>query len=766
MKYVGGASQYFDTPDEACRETHRIGGYKTFPFYAAVFLHMYGPNNTLPMYACYVKLADGASGPTLWGTGVAPGGWYCPPDYKWNGKVCTNLVLDTDKNKGNVCSKFGNPINAGNGNKYERALDTADASGRLSFGRTYNSTGAEQGNRFLAAQSSSPGWSYAGEPTHGDPVASATQPPGWGLLDPAWTHSYSRYITVEYYTKRTTATVLRPDGKRLFFDVGTSTATTDADVSERLVPLRDANGVITGWRYFTDDNTVEVYDAQGRLNRIRHAEGYDQNLVYDDTPRLTRVTDSFGRSLEFGYDGRYRIASVRDPQAQTIGYGYDDQGKLATISYPDAASRTYLYDEPSLSPITGFSGLLTGIQDENAQRFATFAYDAQGRAIRTEHAEGAERISLAYTRDGAGSLTALKATDALGTTRDYRYTSILGLARTTSVSQPGGSGCNAASSAISYDANGNVSQRTDFVGKTTRYDQHDLTRNLELHRIEGYGSANAVNISTQWHPFWRLKTRVAEPKRITTWVYNGQPDPSDGGKTLRCAPEEAKVAGEPIAVVCKRIEQATSDETGAAGFTAAAVGAPRVWATTYNAYGQVLSEDGPRTDVADVTTYTYYTDTVFNTAGEGHTLGDLRKITNAAGQATKFKLYDRAGRLLQKLDHTGTQTTYRYTPRGWLASESVVTASANRLTTFSYDKVGQLTRVVAPNGYVTDYQYDAAHRLTGLADSLGNRIQYTLDAAGNRILEDVTDAQGVLARRTKRIFDQLGRLQNVKVQAP
>ena len=33
----------------------------------------------------------------------------------------------------------------------------------------------------------------------------------------------------------------------------------------------------------------------------------------------------------------------------------------------------------------------------------------------------------------------------------------------------------------------------------------------------------------------------------------------------------------------------------------------RTWTYTYNSFGQVLTEDGPRTDVSDVTTYTYYT---------------------------------------------------------------------------------------------------------------------------------------------------------------
>src|SRR5690242_7868351 len=33
----------------------------------------------------------------------------------------------------------------------------------------------------------------------------------------------------------------------------------------------------------------------------------------------------------------------------------------------------------------------------------------------------------------------------------------------------------------------------------------------------------------------------------------------------------------------------------------------RTWTYTYDSYGRVMTEDGPRTDVSDVTTYAYYT---------------------------------------------------------------------------------------------------------------------------------------------------------------
>jgi YD repeat-containing protein len=54
--------------------------------------------------------------------------------------------------------------------------------------------------------------------------------------------------------------------------------------------------------------------------------------------------------------------------------------------------------------------------------------------------------------------------------------------------------------------------------------------------------------------------------------------------------------------------------------------------------------------------------------------------------------------------------------------------------------------------------YDAAHRLTGIRDALGNRIAYQLDPMGNRTREDITDGSGRLAQTRSRSFDASNRL--------
>ena len=440
---------------------------------------------------------------------------------------------------------------------------------------------------------------------------------------------------------------------------------------------------------------------------------------------------------------------------------------LASVMFPDGGTRFYVYNESTHAPADltnlAYFGLLTGLIDENGSRFATYAYDRIFRAVSSVHAGGVDSTSV----------SGQTVTDALGSQRTYAATTVNGVIKPAGSSQPGGSGCNASSSSITYDVNGNVASRTDFDGHKICY-ANDLTRNLESKRIEGLLSwtdcATALTtppapttekpvrtISTTWHPDWRLEAKRAEPKKLTTWVYNGQPDPSAGNALAACAPSSALLPdGKPIAVLCKKIEQATTDATGATGFSATATGAPRVWAWTYNGFGQVLSAKGPRTDVNDTTTYTYYPSTDYSSA-DGHTLGDLWKVTNPAGHVTEHLAYDKNGRLLKTKDANGLVTTLSYSPRGWLKTRQV----GKELTRYDYDAVGQLKKVTAPDASWIGYDYDPAHRLVALYDNQGNRIDYTLDNAGNRTQEDVTDPNGVLTRTHSRVYDALSRVQNV-----
>lgn len=177
--------------------------------------------------------------------------------------------------------------------------------------------------------------------------------------------------------------------------------------------------------------------------------------------------------------------------------------------------------------------------------------------------------------------------------------------------------------------------------------------------------------------------------------------------------------------------------------------ADRTTSYTYNAMGQVETIDGPRLDVTDITTYGYDAN------------GNRTSITNALSQVTQITQHDGVGRPLTLVDPNGLTTTLSYDPRGRLTEQRLSDGVTTRTTGYDYDPVGNLIQVTQPDGSYIRYDYDQAHRLVGIEDSQGNRIDYQLDAMGNREGEEVRDPNGSLTRRQQRVFDGLGRVQEL-----
>lgn len=536
----------------------------------------------------------------------------------------------------------------------------------------------------------------------------------------SWISNYGRRVTPEasasekYYPWF--VTVRRTDGRQFVFNRVTNYGLylADADIRERFSRQVDSSGITTGWTVEGAEKDIETYDPAGRLVKLTDRRGLAQTLTYDGAGRLAAVTDAFGRSLVFAYDPQDRVATLTQPDNGVVAFAYDGAGNLAGITWPDSKIRQYHYEDAR------FPNHLTGITDENGNRFATWSYDEQGRAVTSEHAGGAERTTLSY---GTGSTTV---TDALGAARSLSLTTVLNVVRPAGESQPGGAGCGPAASSLTYDANGNVASRTDFNGVKTTYLYDSMGRNLEAQRVEAYGTPQARKVSTSWHATYPLPLKVAEPLKLTTFSYDGQ------GNLL------------------SRTEQATSDATGGNSFFPALVGLPHTWTWTYNSLGQVLTEDGPLAGSADVTTTTYYS---ADDADLGKR-GQVATVTNALGHVTQVTAYDANGRPLSVTDPNNVITSLAYDGRGRLTSRTV----GGEITSYEYDGVGKLLKVSLPDGGFLAYTYDAAQRLTWVADGQGNRIAYTLDAAGNRLKEEVTDPQGNLVRLRQRAFDVLGRL--------
>ena len=630
----------------------------------------------------------------------------------------------------------GNPINAGTGNKFQVETDLSPVGANsVRFVRYYNSGRAAYD----------------------------------GTLGGIWQHTYTRRILIN--ATGDAATYYRNDGRQLVFHLQAGAWTSDADVADRLTELTDSNLRRIGWQYrVANTEDTESYDASGRLVFITARNGLRQTLTYTDgtdgattgnggfvldasgspttTPLpkgiLLRVVDNFGRTLTVGYDSLSRIVKVTDPAGGVFHYGYSASTRyanLTSVTYPDGHQRQYRYNEATETGGASLPYALTGIVDENGKRFATYSYESSGRAIQTVHDSGvsnADRFQLTY--DTPGVQTTI--TDPLGTVRTSGFRTILGVVKNTTQTQPAASGTGSSTRTRSYDANGNVASRTDWNGNVTNYNSYDLTRNLETSRTEAFGTAQARTITTQWHSTFRLPTKVAEPLRITSYVYNG-----DGGAS--CGLQADGVTLVP-GVLCSKTIQPTSDATGGDGVDATSAGTPRTWSYTYNANGSVLTMNGPRTDVNDLTTYTYHA----NDNADLGKRGNVETITNTLGHVTSINAYNGHGQPLTIVDPNGLTTTLTYDERQRLKSRSV----GGELTTYDYYNVGQLRLVTLPDASSLTYIYDDAHRLTGMNDNLGNYIVYTPDPMGNRKKEEVFDPANALAQTHSRVFNNLNRL--------
>ncbi|QUP52431.1 RHS repeat protein [Ralstonia syzygii] len=542
-----------------------------------------------------------------------------------------------------------------------------------------------------------------------------------------WTLNWQRSLDTSVVTyTNSPVTALRDDGSAYGFRKNGSAWST-AGTQDMLNSITDASGKVTGWQYtVVNTGAVETYDASGKLQSVRDRNGRTTTLSYNAANQLTTVTAPSGRSLSFAYDNQNRVASVTAPDGAVTGYGYNSAGMLSSVTRPGGAVRQYVYED------SRFPTALTGIIDENGNRYATYAYDTQGRAISSTLAGGANQYQFQY-----GDNYQTTVTDPTGKTSVYTFLKQNGVLLPTAISAPCGL-CGSTRQSSSYDANNNLTQETDYNGTVTTHAYDSQKR--ETQRVDGAGTASARTTTTVWHPqFWNLPTQIALPTKLQSYSYD-----SNGNLT-------------------RYSETPTADTDGSQGISATTAGSARTTSWTYTADGQVATSSGPRTDVATSTTYVYRTadDTSMPPL---YRKGDLYQIVDPLGHTTTVNQYDASGRPLQMTDATGTATTFTYSNRGWLTSQTIAPASGTGQTTnYSYDAVGQLSKVTLPDGSTVSFSYDGAHRLIGAADSQGNSISYTLDAMGNRTQEQAKDPSGSLARQVTRVFDSMNRPLKVTV---
>lgn len=536
-------------------------------------------------------------------------------------------VVSFDDNNGRTCSiasgdlldQFcGNPINSGTGNKLQVETDIP-ANGLLGFVRYYNSA-----------------------------ITAFTH-----AFGQHWTNTYTRRVQ-NRPDDPNTALVLRPDGQANKFVFANGAWASAAHPQASLQRTLDSAGITTGWIYQSHDGReVENFDALGRLTSIVLADGQSVALVYNygflessaNDYLLTSVQRQDGRRLEFSYNTNRLLDQVTDSANATITYSYDASGRLATVTYPGSASKTYFYNESVNTSGADLPTALTGIQDELGVRFAIFKYQADGKAISTEHAGQTNKFAVSYGQSGN------TVTLPSGVVQSRTFVSPQGVVRPGTTSMPVGGATRTHS--YTYDANGFPDVATDPLLTTTDYDYDGSGRLSQV--VE---SANVVATKRTTETYWHASFDVPTERRIlgpagaleakSTWTYNSR--------------------GQVVTASAVHLTNSALSRTTTFTYCEDA----GVSAGTCPIVGLLLSVDGPRTDVADVTTFTYRQADDSTCATSPTTCpyrkGDLWKVTNALGQVSEMVAYDGAQRPLSVKDVNGVVTNFEYNARGWLTA--------------------------------------------------------------------------------------------------
>ncbi|BAV99365.1 YD repeat-containing protein [Lysobacter enzymogenes] len=556
-----------------------------------------------------------------------------------------------------------------------------------------------------------------------------------GGFGPGWTHSLDLRLSISADTLGLSG----GDGYQVrYAKLGNAFFATDSS-GDRVV----ASG--SQWLLHRQGDVL-VFDAQGRLIERRNEDGTGLTCAYGEYDRLDKVTHSSGRSLQFVYaepSGDASIASIASEGKTLASYAYTAGRQVEIATFAGGDKRKYHYED------SRFPRHLTGVTHEDNKRYSTFAYDAKGRVISSQHDGGADKITLTYRPEGGTDVT-----DSLGQKTTYGLTSGTGVLprRFGDVIDEKGTVKNTYNPE-SADFRGRPASLTDRKGTKSEFAYAEAND-----AVTGALARTVTTTEAVGKPEQRVSTAttdIASNRLIRSAIGNQETRIT---RNARFQPVSVAVR-DTVANVTRTTTYTYCEAADVAANSACPL------------LGLLKSVDGPRTDVNDITHFEYFSSDD-STCATTPTLctfrkGDLRKTIDAAGLVTEISGYDPQGWVLSVVDPNGVVTDAEYNTRGWLTASKVrgidnAVETDDLVTKIEYFPTGLTKQVTLADGNFTTFAYDNAQRLTGVTDRSGATVQYTLDLAGNRKVEDTKNSAGTVQATLSRVFNVLGQVQTYK----
>jgi RHS repeat-associated protein len=483
-------------------------------------------------------------------------------------------------------------------------------------------------------------------------------------------------------------------------------------------------GAGLGWTLTELNGTVHLYSEAGRWLSSTDRNGNATVATYSGG-ELSSVSFPDARREDFSYyppgepaEGKLEtIVEVGVDGVTTRAWQYAWSGlDLVRVDRPDGTALLFSYGDPSLP------GHLTRIELEGTDGTSLrvergYEYDLDGNVTRTWRGDasptGPDAVELwSLALDDPDLATVATVTPPVGGPITYQ------LGRDTESLNV---------KVLSIDGDCPVCG----VGPNAQLSYGDAQNPmLPTLVVDGRGTATAMSYDAFGQMTSRTEAMGETEERTTTWSYDAT------FPALVTSVEQPSVAG---GAAVRATDWLLDGSGNALERTISGVEAGSGFALTtemsYNAAGQPLTIDPPGHGTADETSFTY-------DPARGSLVADSR--TDPLVGTTTYG-HDAFNRRTSVTDPNGVETTSAYDPLDRVTEvrqEGASPPADDLLTSHSYSVFGDLFRTTLPRGNLIEYGYDAAGRPASVerkpdAATPGERVLYTLDAAGNRTLEEL-----------------------------
>jgi len=379
---------------------------------------------------------------------------------------------------------------------------------------------------------------------------------------------------------------------------------------------------------------TQLYDAAGNLTSYVNEKGHQVSWGnFDGMGRARRVVWENGQVAEISFDAKGLKTSelTHLPTGdRTVSYVYDHDRNITDIYFPNGPATRFRYNAASKLEQVG------NAQNEFLRIEQPAASIIEARQMTVGRALPSFSGSSVFATSASQFVSTIKFD---GDGRAWRIV-----------------GNNGQQTEFGYDANGNLTSRSDAAGHTSHY-EYDAQNRL-ITSVAPNGDTTRLHYNARGQLEY-----VDDPRGLrTSYSYNGFGD---------------------------KLSQ-TSPDTGTTNYS-------------YDNWGRVLTETKASGQVIS-----YAWDALD------------RMISRSSGGVTESFGYDAGtygkGRLTSVSDASGS-TSYEYSAAGELTKQTQLTSGQTLVTTWSYDAAGRLTGMSYPTGLSLSYSYDAYGRLSGISSN-------------------------------------------------